>query len=127
MLALRAELRKRGVFNNCFKEPNLASLLDLVALGYSSRCRCLTGITEFWSTCLHRILAMVKPGTGIYCIVAQSRKTRLSTYLDERAWLSDWPTTQRSRSIDDMTLGIECLITDDEGRAIEIASELDRA
>ena len=33
VLALRAELRARGVFSPPQKEPNLASLLDLVALG----------------------------------------------------------------------------------------------
>lgn len=124
MLALRAELRKRDVFNNGSKEPNLASLLDLVALGtvadvvkldWNNRVLVKHG--------LHRI-RNGKACTGIYALlkVAKRDYRRIST--NELGFVIG-PRLNAAGRLDDMTLGIECLITDDEGRAFEIASKLD--
>lgn len=124
MLALRAELRKRNVFDNLPKEPNLASLLDLVALGT------VADVVKLdWNN-----RALVKQGlyrirkdkacVGIHALlkVAKRDSHRIST--NELGFVIG-PRLNAAGRLDDMTLGIECLITDDEHRAFAIASQLD--
>lgn len=124
MLALRAELRERGVFMADGKEPNLASLLDLVALGT------VADVVKLDSN--NRILVQqglqrIRKGRGCVGInallqMAKRDSRQASTY--ELGFMIG-PRLNAAGRLDDMTLGIECLVTDDEFTANRIAAQLD--
>ncbi|MCH9638988.1 MAG: single-stranded-DNA-specific exonuclease RecJ [Betaproteobacteria bacterium] len=124
MLALRAEMRQRGVFTEKIKEPNLANFLDLVALGT------VADVVKLDSN--NRIL--VKQGlqrirkgracAGINALLQVARRDcqQVSTY--EMGFMLG-PRLNAAGRLDDMSLGIECLITDSDEYALEIAQQLD--
>ncbi len=124
MLALRAELRDRGAFEGK-AEPNLADLLDLVALGtvadvvkldHNNRILVAQG--------LQRIRAdRMQPGIRALFAAAGRDAARATTF-DMGFALG--PRLNAAGRLADMSLGIECLITDDMGRALNIAQELDK-
>ncbi len=124
MLALRAELRERGAFS-ATKEPNLAELLDLVALGtvadvvrldHNNRILVAQG--------LQRIRAgRMQPGVRALFAAAGRDPARASAF-DFGFALG--PRLNAAGRLADMSLGIECLIADDAGRALNIAQELDK-
>ena len=124
MLALRAELRDRGAFEGK-TEPNLADLLDLVALGtvadvvkldHNNRILVAQG--------LQRIRAdRMQPGIRALFAAAGRDAARATTF-DMGFALG--PRLNAAGRLADMSLGIECLITDDMGRALNIAQELDK-
>lgn len=124
MLALRAELRQRGAFGPALPEPNLAGFLDLVALGT------VADVVKLDSN--NRILVQqglqrIRKGracTGINALIEVSRRDfrQLSTY--ELGFMLG-PRLNAAGRLDDMSLGIECLITDDEAYAANIAKQLD--
>lgn len=124
MLALRAELRQRGAFTAALPEPNLAAFLDLVALGT------VADVVKLDSN--NRILVQqglqrIRQGracAGINALIEVSRRDyrQLSTY--ELGFMLG-PRLNAAGRLDDMSLGIECLITDDEARAASIAKQLD--
>lgn len=123
MLALRAELRQRGAFATQ-PEPNLAGFLDLVALGT------VADVVKLDSN--NRILVQqglqrIRKGkacAGINALLQVSRRDarQISTY-DLGFMLG--PRLNAAGRLDDMSLGIECLITDDEAYAADIAKQLD--
>ena len=124
MVALRAELRDRGVFRDK-REPNLARLLDLVALG--------TVADVVPLDCNNRILVhaglkRIREGRahpGIRALYqAAARDPRRASAYDLGFLLG--PRLNAAGRLTDMTLGIECLVTDSETRALEMANELDR-
>jgi single-stranded-DNA-specific exonuclease len=123
MLALRAELRKRGAFAQR-EEPNLAGLLDLVALGtvadvvpLDRNNRILVGQG------LKRIRSgRMQPGIRALLAVAGREGTRASSF--DLGFMVG-PRLNAAGRLDDMALGIECLITDDYARALTIARMLD--
>ena len=123
MLALRAELRKRGAFKG--DEPNLADLLPLVALGtvadvvpldHNNRILVQQGLV--------RIRARrMQPGIAALFRVAD-RDPRRAAARDLGYVLG--PRLNAAGRLTDMALGIECLVTDDPERALVAAVELDR-
>jgi len=123
MLALRAELRKRGGFAG-ETEPNLGDLLDLVALGtvadvvpldFNNRVLVTQG--------LRRIRAgRMQEGVRALFAVAGHDPSRASGF--DLGFLLG-PRLNAAGRLSDMSLGIECLITEDRGRALEIARQLD--
>lgn len=128
MLALRAELRARGIFDPTGrpnrKEPNLAGLLDLVALGTIADVVKLDNNNRLL---VHKGLERIRNGracAGINALleVAQRDFRQVSSY--ELGFVLG-PRLNAAGRLDDMSLGIECLITDDEFRAAEIALQLD--
>jgi single-stranded-DNA-specific exonuclease len=146
MLALRAELRERGVFNQRRKEkglegeasssfiahppssgwdePNLADLLDLVALGTVADVVRLDDNNRILvQQGLARLRAgRTRPGISALFQVAGRDPRRASTY-DLGFVLA--PRLNAAGRLSDMSLGIECLATDDPQRALDIASHLD--
>ena len=122
MLALRAELRKRGAFA---REPNLASLLDLVALGTVADVVRLDDNNRILvQQGLQRIRAgKTWPGIAALMKVAGRDPARASTY-DLGFVLG--PRLNAAGRLDDMSVGIECLISNDPAAAERIARELDR-
>lgn len=124
LAALRAELRRRNAFASS-KEPNLAHLLDLVALGTVADVVPLdTNNRIIVHHGLRRLRAgQAHPGLLALYQVAGRDPRRASAY-DLGFMLG--PRLNAAGRLTDMTLGIECLITDDPRRAHEIARELDR-
>jgi single-stranded-DNA-specific exonuclease len=120
MLALRAVLRERGASNL----PNLAPLLDLVALGtVADVVRLDENNRILVSQGLQRIRAgRAQPGVTALLRVAGRDPARVGTY---DMGFAVGPRLNAAGRLTDMSLGIECLITDDAVRAQEIALELD--
>jgi len=123
MLALRAELRKRGAFSQR-EEPKLAELLDLVALGTVADVVALDHNNRILvAQGLKRIRAgRMQPGMRALFAVAGREYARASSF-DLGFMLG--PRLNAAGRLDDMALGIECLITEDAARALTIARMLD--
>lgn len=125
MNALRAELRQMGWFEESgIPEPNMASFLDLVALGtvadvvpldHNNRILVAQG--------LQRIRAgACRPGIKAMLEVAGKHAQKLVA--------SDFgfalgPRLNAAGRLDDMSLGIQCLLCDSENLAREMAAQMD--
>ncbi|WP_423708069.1 single-stranded-DNA-specific exonuclease RecJ [Undibacterium sp. WLX3042] len=122
LLALRAELRKRGVFDQQ-QQPKLDTLLDLVALGTVADVVQLDANNRILvAQGLKRMRAgRVCAGIAALFRVA-GREPRNASPFDLGFALG--PRLNAAGRLADMSLGIECLTTDDEGRAWQIAQEL---
>ncbi len=123
LLALRAELRNRGVFTPQ-DQPRLDALLDLVALGtVADVVKLDANNRRLVAQGLKRMRAgRMCPGIAALFRVAGREARRASTF-DLGFGLG--PRLNAAGRLADMTLGIECLITDDYDRAMAIAAELD--
>jgi len=124
MLALRAELRRRGAFDGR-TEPNLGALLDLVALGtVADVVRLDRNNRILVAQGLRRLrTGRMQPGIAALFEVA-GRDPRRATTFDLAYAVA--PRLNAAGRLTDMALGIEGLATDDAARAQEIAGELDR-
>jgi single-stranded-DNA-specific exonuclease len=123
MLALRTELRQRGAFRE--KEPNLGCLTDLVALGTVADVVPLDANNR---NLVAQGLRRLRAGRGQPGIVAL---LRAAGRRPEEASAFDLgfvagPRLNAAGRLADMSVGIECLITDDEARAANLAQQLDR-
>ncbi len=141
MLALRAEFRNRGAYGQQrakaqdtrhkdsssleISEPNLAELLPLVALGTVAD---VVALDQNNRILVHHGLARIRAGRAQPGIVAlfrvAQRDPRRAAARDLGFTLG--PRLNAAGRLQDMALGIECLITGDEERALSIASELDK-
>jgi len=122
---LRTRLREDGWFSRRgISEPNLADLLDLVALGTVADVVPLDHVNR---TLVRQGLARINAGrccAGISALieVAGRRQGRLTT---SDLGFAVAPRLNAAGRLEDMSLGIECLLTDDPGRARELAVRLD--
>ena len=123
MLALRAELRERGFFAER-PEPNFASLLDLVALGTVADVVKLDRNNRILvSQGLKRMRAgQLQPGLAAL-FKAAGRDPKKATAMDLGFILG--PRLNAAGRLADMRLGVECLLTEDPSRALNIAQQLD--
>jgi single-stranded-DNA-specific exonuclease len=124
MLALRVRLRELDWFT-ATEEPNLASLLDLVALGtvadvvpfdYNNRILVAQGMARVRA-------GHCRPGIRALLDVAGRDSTRLVT-TDFGFCVA--PRINAAGRLEDMSVGIECLLSQDMGCARQLASQLDR-
>ncbi len=124
MLALRAEFRKRGVYAGK-TEPNLGTLLDLVALGTVADVVKLDDNNRLLvQQGLQRIRAgRAQAGINALFNAAGREVRRAGTY--DLGFVAG-PRLNAAGRMDDMSVGIECLTTDDPGRAADIARQLDQ-
>jgi len=123
LLSLRAELRARGEFATA-AQPRLDTLLDLVALGTvadvvrldrNNRCLVAQG--------LRRVRAgRMQAGVAALFAVAGRDPRQAST---GDFGFAIGPRLNAAGRLADMTLGIECLLSDDPVRASELATLLD--
>jgi single-stranded-DNA-specific exonuclease len=123
MLALRAELRARGAFAS-EKEPNLASLLDLVALGTVADVVKLDNNNRIL---VHHGLRRIRGGracAGINALLQVSQRDFRRTSAHDLGFALG-PRLNAAGRLENMSLGIECLVTDDQSLALEIAHQLD--
>ena len=126
MLALRAELRARNWFaeGSGRSEPPLATLLDLVALGTVAD---VVRLDHNNRVLVSQGLQRIRQGRltpGLRAIFrAAGRNPAQASGFDLGFMIG--PRLNAAGRLADMSLGIECLITDDEGRAMNIAQQLD--
>ncbi len=124
MLALRAELRTRGAFKQA-TEPNLAALTDLVALGTVADVVPLDANNRILVAQGLKRLRAGQAQSGLSALLrAAGRESAKATAFDLGFVLG--PRLNAAGRLADMSLGIECLATDDEARAANCALELDR-
>ena len=124
MLALRAELRERGLFKDK-KEINLAALTDLVALGTVADVVPLDANNRIL---VAQGLKRLRSGAGKAGLAALARaggRDIARTSCFDLGFVLG-PRLNAAGRLADMSLGIECLLTDDEARAANCAQELDR-
>ena len=123
LLQLRAELRARGRFDQT-SQPRLEPLLPLVALGtVADVVRLDNNNRRLVAQGLKRIRAgQMQPGIQAL-FDAAGRKAPAATTFDFGFALG--PRINAAGRLVDMTLGIECLLTDDAARAAELARQLD--
>jgi len=126
MLALRARLRKYGWFKESGRpEPNFAELLDLVALGTvadvvpldrNNRILVAQGLKRIAAgRCVPGILALLKlAGRDHRHVVASDLGFVVG------------PRLNAAGRLEDMSVGIECLLRDDEDSALALATQLDQ-
>jgi single-stranded-DNA-specific exonuclease len=126
MLALRTRLREAHWFTERgVTEPNLGSLLDLVALGTVAD---VVPLDQNNRILVARGLARINGGGACAGIDALARVSGASI---GRLAASDLafrvaPRLNAAGRLEDMSLGIECLLTDSPETAMELATELDR-
>ena len=125
MLALRSRLRDNGWFTSKgIPEPNLAEQLDLVALGTVADVVALDHNNRILvSEGIKRIRAgRARPGILSLLILA---KRNFSTLAASDLGFAVGPRLNAAGRLDDMSTGIECLLTQSEHEAHEYALELD--
>ena len=123
LLALRAEQRQRGLFEAA-AQPRLDALLDLVALGtVADVVRLDANNRRLVAQGLKRVRSgRMQPGVAALFAVAGRANERAAGF-DFGFALG--PRINAAGRLSDMTLGIECLSTDDPSRALELAQQLD--
>jgi single-stranded-DNA-specific exonuclease len=123
LLALRAELRARGRFDAAH-QPRLDALLDLVALGtVADVVKLDANNRRLVAQGLRRLrTGRMQPGLAALFAVAGRNPQRAAAF-DFGFALG--PRINAAGRLADMTLGIECLLTDDAARAAELAGQLD--
>jgi single-stranded-DNA-specific exonuclease len=123
LLALRAHLRTQGAFASR-QEPNLGTLLDLVALGTVADVVRLDHVNRILvEQGLARLRAgRARPGVAALFRVG-GRDPRRATSLD--LGFVAGPRLNAAGRMDDMSLGIRCLLADSDAEAQPIAAQLD--
>ncbi|MFT5035895.1 MAG: single-stranded-DNA-specific exonuclease [Litorivivens sp.] len=123
LLALRAELRQRGVFDAA-SQPKLDALLPLVALGtVADVVKLDPNNRRLVAQGLKRIRAGALQAGISGLFLAAGRQANVATAFDFGFALG--PRINAAGRLSDMTLGIECLLTDDLARGEELAKTLD--
>ncbi|MBW4966167.1 single-stranded-DNA-specific exonuclease RecJ [Pseudoalteromonas sp. CR1] len=123
LIALRSLMREQGYFTQQ-APPNLANLLDIVALGTVADVVALDANNR---TLVHQGLARIRsgktrPGITALIEVANRNAARLSA---SDFGFSLAPRLNAAGRLDDMSLGIACLLSNDINQARRIAGELD--
>jgi len=125
MLGLRARLRESGWFSQRqLAEPNLAQLLDLVALGTVAD---VVPLDRNNRILVQQGILRIRAGRcvpGLRALLEVAGRD-LSTVVATDLGFAAGPRLNAAGRLDDMSLGIECLLTDDAERARAMATELD--
>jgi single-stranded-DNA-specific exonuclease len=123
LLALRAELRERGVFSSQ-SQPKLDALLPLVALGtVADVVKLAANNRRLVAQGLKRIRTGALPCGLASLFAVAGRHPQQATTFDFGFALG--PRINAAGRLADMTLGIELLLTDDAARGEELARTLD--
>jgi single-stranded-DNA-specific exonuclease len=122
LMSLRYELRNRGMFET-LPEPNLTELLDLVALGTVAD---LVKLDDNNRILVEQGLRRIRAGKSCPAIralmqLAGRDHTRIHAH---DLGFSVGPRLNAAGRLDDMSLGIACLISDDEDAALAMAQKL---
>ncbi len=127
LLALRAELRRRGAFakktQHSLAEPNLTELLDLVALGTVAD---LVKLDANNRILVEQGLRRIRAGAGCAGITAL---LKIAGKSPEKVTAQDFgfavgPRLNAAGRLDDMRLGIACLLAETDADALQKAQTL---
>ncbi|WP_283743998.1 single-stranded-DNA-specific exonuclease RecJ [Sideroxydans sp. CL21] len=136
LMALRAEMRARGAFTNNGVsptpspspggrgEPNLGNLLDLVALGTVAD---VVRLDDNNRILVQQGLQRIRHGrscAGIQALLRVARRPAAQVTSYELGFIVG-PRLNAAGRLEDMALGIRCLLTDDAAEADDIAAKLD--
>ena len=125
LLALRAALREQQHFaNSGLAEPNLAELLDLVALGTVADVVPLDSNNRIL---VHQGLMRIRSGKcrpGIQALIDVANRSAAKLTASDFGFALA-PRLNAAGRLDDMSLGISCLLAPDLGLARQYAAELD--
>lgn len=125
MLALRAQLRATGWFvTRGLPEPNLGMYLDLVALGTVAD---VVPLDRNNRTLVHQGIRRIQAGR---CVPGIQALLEIAGRGLERVVAADMgfavgPRLNAAGRLDDMSVGIECLLSDDPGAVRDMATRLD--
>ena len=123
LMALRAELRRRHYFSDGLQEPNLAELLDLVALGTVADVVSLDHNNRILVSQGLKRMRQGKMRPGIRALFEVARRDwRKAQPFDMGFALG--PRINAAGRLDDMSLGIACLLADNDAQAQELAAQL---
>ena len=126
LLALRAHLRGTDWFaQQGIKEPNLAELLDLVALGSVADVVPLDANNRIL---VHQGLARIRAGRsrpGLRAILEVARRDYRRLVSTDLGFIVG-PRLNAAGRLDDISLGIECLLCEDFDDAMQRAQQLDQ-
>lgn len=124
IMALRAKMREKGIFEKMGTvQPNMTPLLDVLALGtvadvvtldYNNRILVTQGLNMINS-------GMCRPGIKA---VLELKKRQIGNIVSSDMGFSAGPCFNAAGRLDDMRLGIKCMLEKDESRAMEYAEQL---
>jgi single-stranded-DNA-specific exonuclease len=125
MTALRAELRRQGWFQaQGVAEPNMGSYLDLVALGTVAD---VVPLDKNNRILVHQGLERIRRGMarpGILALLKVANRRREGLVAADLGFAVG-PRLNAAGRLDDMSLGVHCLLVDDVQSATDMASLLD--
>lgn len=125
LMALRIRLRELAWFEkNQRVEPNLAQLLDLVALGTVADVVSLDHVNRIL---VHQGLQRIRSGQcrpGIQALATIAGRSTAHLQASDLGF-SIAPRLNAAGRMDDMSLGIQCLMTEDARLAQDMAEQLD--
>ena len=122
LIALRARLRQVDGGNG--DAVNLGRLLDLVALGTVAD---VVPLDRNNRILVHQGLMRIRSGNaspGVLALLEVAGRDARTATASDLAYAAA-PRLNAAGRLDDMSLGIECLLCDDPGRALQMASKLD--
>lgn len=126
MLALRAKLRETGWFSqNGIPEPNMSQFLDLVALGTVAD---VVPLDKNNRILVHQGLSRIRTGKirpGIQNLLEVAGRTTSRLRAVDLGFVVA-PRLNAAGRLDDMSLGVECLLTTDSNAARDMAIQLDQ-
>ncbi|NVK24307.1 MAG: single-stranded-DNA-specific exonuclease RecJ [Gammaproteobacteria bacterium] len=129
LLAFRTYLREQGWYERIDENgqklvaPNLAELLDLVALGTVAD---VVSLDENNRILVHQGLARIRKGhcrPGIRAILQLANKELKQAKASDFGFVIG-PRLNAAGRLDDMSYGIRCLLTEDYGQALKMAEDL---
>lgn len=125
LTALRSELRQRGWFDASARpEPRLADYLDLVALGTVAD---VVPLDHCNRILVQQGLARIRAGRarpGILALLEVARRDPSRVVASDLSFMVG-PRLNAAGRLDDISIGIQCLLTEDPAEARELAAELD--
>lgn len=125
MLALRSHLKAQNWFTeHGLAEPNLASLLDIVALGTVAD---VVPLDRNNRVLVHQGLQRIRSGKcrpGISALIEVAGRSAKRINASDLGFVVG-PRLNAAGRLDDMALGIECLLAEDLNQARRMAVELD--
>jgi single-stranded-DNA-specific exonuclease len=124
VLALRAELRRRDAFKGK-PEFNLGALTDLVALGTVADVVPLDANNRNLVSQGLRRLRTGRGQPGVTALLRAAGRSPAGATSFDLGFVAG-PRLNAAGRLADMSVGIECLIADDEARAMNLAQQLDR-
>lgn len=125
MLATRARLRQMGWFTDSnIKEPNMSQFLDLVALGTVAD---VVPLDQNNRILVQQGMQRIRNGqacAGIQALLTVGKRNPLRIAASDLGFAVG-PRLNAAGRMDDMSVGIECLLSDSFEQAMVLATELD--